>query len=62
MARSDTPLIETSEAARVLDRSASRVRQLADSGKLPVALKTSSGQRLFDRADVERFRLEREKK
>jgi excisionase family DNA binding protein len=62
MKTTDAPLLETSEAARLLKLSAPRVRQLADSGVLAVALKTSSGQRLFDRAEIERFRLKREGK
>jgi excisionase family DNA binding protein len=47
-----------SATARRLDVSAQTVRDLADAGKLPV-LRTASGQRLFEAADVERVRRER---
>jgi hypothetical protein len=45
----------TSEAARVLGRSAARARQLFDRGVLP-GERLPNGLRLFDRAAVEAFR------
>lgn len=56
----DAPvLLEPTAAGRVLDLSPSRVRALADEGKLPVAARTERGLRLFQRRDVERLRDER---
>jgi len=54
-------LEETGLAARRLGVSPFRIRQLANSGTLAVALVTASGQRLFDPAVVEQLRLARER-
>lgn len=51
-------LLTTSETARELNVSAETIREWADQGKLSVR-RTSSGQRIFERSDVERMRLER---
>jgi len=48
------PFLMTNDAAKILKKSADRVRDLESSGKLP-ALRTLSGQRLFRREDVERL-------
>ena len=53
-------LLEPTDAGHRLGLSASRVRALADEGRLPIAAKTSRGLRLFRPADVERLRKERE--
>lgn len=50
--------LSVSEAARQLKVSAQTVREWADHGKLPV-MRTSSGQRIFLRTDVERLRAQR---
>ncbi|MDF0650006.1 MAG: helix-turn-helix domain-containing protein [Nitrospira sp.] len=50
-------LITTSDAARLLNRSADRVRDYEREGKLP-AQKTPGGQRLFKTSDVERLAKE----
>ena len=50
-------LILSSEAARILDRSASAVRYYEEMGLLP-ATRTSTGVRLFVRADVEKLAKE----
>lgn len=47
-------------AARILERSTDRVRQLADEGVLP-CVRTASGLRLFERAAVERLAAQRAK-
>jgi excisionase family DNA binding protein len=52
-------VLTTSDAARILNRSADRVRDLERSGRLP-AIKTRSGQRLFSVKDVERLAQELE--
>jgi len=52
-------LLESGAVGRVLGVSAERVRQLADSGLLPVSMRTRRGVRLFRRADVERVRRQR---
>jgi excisionase family DNA binding protein len=51
-------LLQTSEAARILEVSAGTVRHLERVGQLR-ALKTAKGVRLFDRVDVERLALRR---
>jgi excisionase family DNA binding protein len=51
-------LLTVSETARALDVAAATIRDWADRGKLP-AVRTSSGQRIFHRADVERLQEER---
>jgi excisionase family DNA binding protein len=54
MEESMTLWLTTSEAAKVLDRSADTVRLYERTGKLP-AQKTKRGQRLFSVEDVERL-------
>ena len=53
-----TPLL-TNEVARILGVTPASVRAMETSGRL-AAVKTASGLRLFDPADVERLRRERE--
>jgi DNA-binding transcriptional MerR regulator len=54
-------LMTVAEVGRSLDPplTPAAVRAAANAGRLPVATKTESGVRLFDRADVERFQQER---
>lgn len=49
----------THQAGRILDLGPGRIRQLANSGHLPVI--RIAGIRFFKRADVERFKRERAK-
>jgi len=53
------PLISTGIVARRLGISENRVRQLAHSGLIHVALVTAAGERLYDPAHVERIAIER---
>ena len=53
------PLLTTSGAARILKKSADRVRDLESSGRLR-ALKTENGQRIFRLQDVEALAREME--
>jgi hypothetical protein len=53
------PFWGTSRAARALELSELRTRQLADQGKLR-AIRTADGRRLFDPREVIRFREWRE--
>jgi hypothetical protein len=53
-------LISVLDAAKILDRAPSSVVAAADSGRLPVALRLPSGQRLFRRAVVVRYRDKRD--
>ena len=48
-----TEVLTVSEAARMLNVAAQTVREWADRGKLP-AQRTGTGQRIFERADIER--------
>jgi excisionase family DNA binding protein len=57
MPKPHEPMLSSSQAARLLEVSSERVRQLADAGKLPCE-RTPLG-RLFDRADVEALAAER---
>ena len=57
----DMNLLQTSEAARILNRSAEMVRVYERKGKLP-AMKISGGQRLFREADVRKLAAELESK
>ncbi len=50
----------SSSAARILERSDERVRQLARAGVLPTLGRSEDGHWLFDLDAVERFRAERE--
>jgi DNA-binding transcriptional MerR regulator len=52
-------LIQTGTAARILGISPTAVQLLERTGKLPAALKTDRGTRLFLRADVEQLARER---
>ena len=52
--------IQTGDAARILELSDERVRQLEAEGKLS-ALRTPRGVRLFLRSDVVRLQRERER-
>lgn len=54
-------LLTTLEAARILKLSNTRVLQLERVGRL-TAQRTSTGQRIFDRADVLRLARERAQK
>jgi DNA-binding transcriptional MerR regulator len=56
----DEEVILTLGAAQILECSQDRVRQLERAGKLR-ARRTSSGVRLFSRAEVERFALARKR-
>jgi excisionase family DNA binding protein len=51
-------LLTPSDAARLAGVSVDAIRINADKGNLP-ALRTTSGRRLFRRADVERFAAQR---
>lgn len=53
-------LMHSSEAGRILGLSSEMVRKLANQKRLP-AQRTTSGVRMYRRADVERLRIEREK-
>lgn len=55
-------LITTAEAAEVIDTVPDNVRRLARAGQLPIAATVGRGQRLFDRATVERFARERKER
>jgi excisionase family DNA binding protein len=52
-------ILTTGAAAKILDVSSERVRQLHRAGELP-AIRTSSGMRLFTASAVEAFRRSRE--
>ena len=52
-------LFEPADVAAALGLSTSRVRCMADEGKLRIAALTPRGLRLFDPADVERLKVER---
>jgi DNA-binding transcriptional MerR regulator len=54
----ESEALTSAQAARILDLSAERVRQLADTGVL--ACTTTPLGRLFKRSDVERLRAERD--
>jgi DNA-binding transcriptional MerR regulator len=53
-------LLEVHEVAKRLDRTPASVRAYADQGKLPVAVITARGARLFRPADVQKFKRARE--
>ena len=59
MSMVEDELLATSVAARLANVSANTIRIWADLGKLP-AIRTSCGQRLFRRADVEGVVAQRE--
>ena len=52
-------LLSVTDAASILGLSETRVRNLADAKALPVT-RTKRGVRLFQKADVDRLRRERE--
>lgn len=54
-------LLTTSEAARILELSPDSIRRFERDGVLP-AVRVGKGQRLFTQTDVERLRLQRQKK
>jgi excisionase family DNA binding protein len=54
----DNDLLTVAPAARVLERSEGFVRQAANDGRLPV-MRTSSGVRVFRRADLDHFKTTR---
>ena len=49
------PLIQASEAGNILKIAANSVRNLMDRGVLPIALKTSNGERHMDRREVLKY-------
>ncbi len=51
-------VLTVSEAARALGVASQTIRDWADAGKLPT-MRTSGGQRIFTRADVERVQQKR---
>ena len=53
-------LFEVQDVAHALNVSAASVRRYADDGKIIPAAMTPRGQRLFDPADVEKLRRERQ--
>jgi len=57
----ESALLETGQAALVLRVSTFRVRQLADNGTLPVAMRTATGRRLFEPGAVEQLRRQRDR-
>jgi hypothetical protein len=57
---SERKLMTTGEVARRISSSESHVRDLADSGRLTLAERTSTGLRLFDAREVEKLARARE--
>lgn len=55
-------LLETGDVARRLDLTPDGVRALVRTGRLPSAVSTPRGVKLFDPVTVERLRLERERR
>ena len=55
-------LLTVSEVARLLGLSPDGVRLLEREGKLPAHIKVGKGQRLFDRATVEKLKRKRRSK
>jgi excisionase family DNA binding protein len=53
--------LTVSQAARLLDLSSDSIRRFEREGILP-AIRVGKGHRLFTQSDVERLRVEREKK
>jgi DNA-binding transcriptional MerR regulator len=51
-------LLLVADAAELVGRSPSRIRYLADVGRLPVAARTPGGTRLFEAAAIERLAAE----
>ncbi len=56
--RNASDLVSTGEAARALNLSAERIRQLVREGRLSPLARTAGGQ-VFDRADVEALAVKR---
>jgi excisionase family DNA binding protein len=48
--------LTSAEAARLLDLTRATVRTLANAGRLPIAIRTPSGFRLFTRDAIEHLR------
>ena len=48
----ETELIETADVARILKRTPATVRVMVKLGKIPVAVTTPRGARLFRRSDI----------
>ena len=49
--------LTTADAGRLLNLTPAAIRLAANTGRLAVAMRTSSGQRLFSRDAVEEFKL-----
>lgn len=54
-------ILTTGEAAKILNLSTQRVRQLEASGDLS-SRRTAGGVRIFDRSEVDRLRRQRERR
>lgn len=59
MANQDTGYITSGHAARILGITEARGRQLADAGKLVIALRLTNGTRVYRLADVEQLAAQR---
>ena len=46
-------LIETADVARLLERTPAAIRAMVNRGKIPIAVTTPRGARLFRRVDIE---------
>ena len=55
----DPELLTPRDAGLIVGVGAERIRQLDREGKLPAAVRASSGMRLFRKEDVEKFASER---
>jgi DNA-binding transcriptional MerR regulator len=55
-------MLEVGAAGLILGVTGDRVRQLADEGVLPIALRTSSGTRIFKKSVVKALQAERARK
>jgi excisionase family DNA binding protein len=55
----DTDLLTTAESAVELGNVPDYVRRLARQGRIPVAVVVGRGQRLYRRADIQKFAAER---
>src|SRR5438094_1148348 len=51
----ESTFLTTAEVARLLGKTPAAVRAAANAGRLPLAMRTPSGQRLFSREAVERL-------
>jgi len=59
-ARQPDDLLNTSNAAKILDLSVDQIRKLDNQGRL-ASVRTGLGHRLFTRSDVEKLKAERAK-